>query len=255
MIKTLSRLLLLIILVCGLSIQASLVSGIAKPSAPEFTLEFVDSSYYVPPTYTIDQYTGKNVTDKPGHTVENKYIVITIKNPAFASSVNGKKYYMAYNVAVKGHFGEEWKGLDFTSKCTMTEYLSEDFPRASDSDYTILRVRANNYPTDTQLDVKVQAYIGHEVVIQVTDYFADRLIPMGSHDEDGIRFDTKGDWSEIQTITINVNAPTSEIHIVDVPTSETCQINFLILVGALILIPIAAGLGLLIYLNRRKRSN
>ena len=69
---------------------------------------------------------------------------------------------------------------------------------------------------------------------------------------DGIIFDTPGDWSEIQTITINV--PTSDIPSSDVPTSEIDQIT-LILTGAFILIPIAAGLGLLIYIGKRKLSD
>ena len=117
-----------------------------KPSAPEFTIDFVDLSYNVPPTYKseIDQYTGKNVTtiDKPGRHVENKSIVITIKNQEFASSVNGTKYYMAYNIAIKGHYGDKWKKVTDITRCTIEEYLSAGFPKASNSDYTVLYIPA-----------------------------------------------------------------------------------------------------------------
>jgi hypothetical protein len=60
---------------------------------------------------------------------------------------------------------------------------------------------------DTQLDVKVQAYIGHESVITVIDWLEGHGVPcmIGSHEEDGIMFDTAGNWSHIQTVTINSN--------------------------------------------------
>ena len=248
-IKPLSRLLLLGI-ISGLCLpvvtNCSVFNDVYAPSAPEFTLDFVESPYSVPPTYAIDQYTGKNVTDQPGYTVENKSIVVTIKNQEirYSSFYDGTKYYMAYEVAVKGHYGEAWKILHFDRTCPITEYLSEDFPKASNSDYTVLYVPVDNYPVDAQLDVKLQAYIGHEAVVQVIDRPAGLFgyVPADTHDEDGIKFDTAGEWSEIQTITLNT------------PHPETDQLN-LILTGVLIMIPIVAGLGLLIYISKRKHSN
>ncbi|MGD2066120.1 MAG: hypothetical protein PVI43_02990 [Candidatus Bathyarchaeota archaeon] len=190
----------------------------------------------------IDPYTGKNVTriDTPGRYVENKSIVIKIKNQEFVSSVNGTKYHMAYKIAYKGHFGEEWKENYFESQCTMTRYLSKGFPKASNSDYTVLRIPAD-YSHGVRLDVKVQAYIGHEAVITVKDYVPGHAfpIPAGSHDEDGIIFGTAGDWSEIQTITINFP-----------PSAEQ-----IILPVAPILIPIAVYLVGIIYIIKRKSQS
>ena len=41
-------------------VQASVdANDIPKPSIPEFTLKFEDNSYYVPPTYEINPYTGE----------------------------------------------------------------------------------------------------------------------------------------------------------------------------------------------------
>jgi len=40
--------------------------SIPKPSAPEFTVKYVDNSYDLPPTYGIDEYTGQNVTKDQG---------------------------------------------------------------------------------------------------------------------------------------------------------------------------------------------
>jgi hypothetical protein len=74
------------------------------PSVPEFTLKFEAQPYDLPPTYGIDSYTGKNVTIAEGGHVENKSIVVTIKN----QPSSGDLY---YNVRYKGHFEESWTEL------------------------------------------------------------------------------------------------------------------------------------------------
>jgi hypothetical protein len=61
------------------------VSGIPKPSVPEFTLRYIDLSYDVPPTYGIDQFTGKNVITQEGYHVDNQSIAFKIKNHPFTS--------------------------------------------------------------------------------------------------------------------------------------------------------------------------
>ena len=191
------------------AVFASDVDDLPKPSVLEFTLEFVDESYYVAPTYTTDQYTGKTVMDKSGYTVEKKSIVVTIKNQAirYNSFNDGTKCYLAYNVAVKGHYGEDWKEIDFanTNEFTMEQYFSEEFPKPSNSDYTILYVKANDYPVGAQLDVKVQARIGQESKVWATYLF--RGFPMYSYETDGIVFDIDGDWSETQTISLGDEIP------------------------------------------------
>ncbi len=252
--KPLSRLLLLIILMSGLCLPAlancSEIKGVYAPSAPEFTAEFVDAPYYVITTYETDPYTGEKVVDRQGYIVENKSLVVTIKNQAFVSSVNGTKYYMYYNVEYRGHFGGGWEGADFREEFTMEEFLSDGFPRASDSDYTVLYFRANKYPDNGQLDVIVQARIGYEAVIQVTDYDGGGAMwfPVGSHDEDGVIFDATSDWSEIQTITINTNKKPTQPNFT---ITEELDLLNIILIGVLILIPLFACLGLLIYLQRK----
>ena len=54
-----------------------------KPSVPEFSLKYIDLSYDVPPTYGIDQYTGKTVITQDGYRVDNRSIQFTIKNQPF----------------------------------------------------------------------------------------------------------------------------------------------------------------------------
>ena len=249
-LKSFSRL-LLIVLVCGLCLPAlancSLAEGVYQPSVPEFTAELVDSSYYVFPTYEIDPYTGKKVVDRQGYHEENKTLVVTIKNQAIRRRVyDGTKYYLAYTVAVKGHFEEKWETVTNVGDCTMKRYLSEGFPRPSDSDYTVLYFRANKYPEDGQLDVRVRAIIGYGTVIQVTDFVG--LFPAGVHDEDGINFCVYGNWSEIQTITFNTNKKPAQPNFT---ITEGPDLFNIIFVGVLILIPLIACLGLLFYFQRK----
>jgi hypothetical protein len=73
---------LLLILIISLTIVGtSFAQTIPKPSVPEFTVRYVDLSYDVPTTTSIDQYTGKTITNQ-GYHMENRTIQITIEiNP------------------------------------------------------------------------------------------------------------------------------------------------------------------------------
>ena len=56
------------------------VGATSTPSTPEFTVKYVDLSYYVPPTYGKDQYTGKTVMTQEGEHIDNRTVEFTIKN-------------------------------------------------------------------------------------------------------------------------------------------------------------------------------
>ena len=80
------------------SLTAVAAAQVSKPPVPEFTLKYVDTSYDVPQTSSIDPYT-RNETIKAGYHV-NKSLELTIKNqPA---------YDLFYNVRYKGHFEDNW---------------------------------------------------------------------------------------------------------------------------------------------------
>ena len=106
MIKLLTCLFLLLIPSCGFFIcfngfcvvRASAdTDGISDPVVPEFTLKFVEESYEVPTTYSIDPFTGKNKTHE-GHTVTKRSIETSIKNNL------GVSY---YNFRFKGHYEDK----------------------------------------------------------------------------------------------------------------------------------------------------
>lgn len=175
-------------------------SSVTTPSVPEFTLKFEAHPYDVPPTYSIDPYTGENVIAEEGYHVENKSITVTIKNQAFTSSFNGTNYYLFYNARVKGHFEEQWRQL---YPLWGTIVISHMCPQASNSEYTTLSVSAEDYPSDAQIDVQVRAYLGYDSQV---------FVPGGGisdhgHYEDAIVLDETSDWSETQTITLSYPNP------------------------------------------------
>jgi len=193
--RTTLALCLLIVLLATLMplVQSNIVlanaeSSISKPSVPEFTLKYVDNSYDVPATYSVDPYTGKNITHA-GHRVENKSIEITVKNQPFTMYKldNGQYANLFYNVSYRGHYGGGW------------EYSSYDrnadwFITQSDSEYTVISFYP--VPTEGVMDFRVQAQIGY------TTYY---YMPFKVYEFHG---ETSG-WSTTQTITIDGNAPTT----------------------------------------------
>ena len=77
----------LILAISSLMVVRLASSAITKPSVPEFTVKFVDASYNVPTTSSIDPFTGQNVTNE-GYHVENRTIELIIKNQPFASYIS-----------------------------------------------------------------------------------------------------------------------------------------------------------------------
>jgi hypothetical protein len=167
---------------------------ITKPSVPEFTVKFVDNSYDVPATHTIDPYTGQDVTHA-GYHVENKTIEIRIKNQPFTSysmqdnaSTNWTINFF-YNVRVKGHFAQNWTELYGGSD----GYPVQDYG----SQYTVL-LYLGTIPSDGQMDFQVEALIGYEHGVFTYPPWSAWVITG----------ETSG-WSNTQTITIGASVPTT----------------------------------------------
>jgi hypothetical protein len=106
-------------------------SAVVKPSIPEFTVEVVTHHYDIPTTYSIDPYTGENITHS-GYHVEYETINISIKNEHYAY---GENYTLYYNIHIKGHFEQNWTEL-YDSE-------SDDLPAQSSSAYTVVSFSAN----------------------------------------------------------------------------------------------------------------
>jgi hypothetical protein len=109
--------------------HATAETPIPKPSVPDFTVKFTDSSYVTPTTYSTDPYTRENITHY-GIYVANKTIELKIRNRDFtayydeAISWNISLY---YNIRMKVHSEENWTQL----------YTNDTLPTMSISNYTV----------------------------------------------------------------------------------------------------------------------
>jgi hypothetical protein len=179
------------------------------PSAPEFTVKYADNSYYIPPTYGIDQYTGKNVTVKEGYTVNGKNLVFTIINQPFTpyNDSSGNNNGLYYNFRYKGHSGTQWSYYPFgLNERTVMSYngqswgsgdLSPEYP-ASSADKTVISIALQildirDAPDGSPIDCQVQAMEGH-IDVEVTGLIAgDYYNFIGQ----------SSGWSNTQTVTIS----------------------------------------------------
>jgi hypothetical protein len=247
----------------------SFAQSIPKPSVPEFTLKYVDNSYDVPPTYGVDQYTGKTVMTQAGYHVENKSIVVTIANQHFSpyEDANGKTLQLYYNIRWKGHFGDYWGDYNSSRRMLLSPYSrfdDEGFPipndpfkvatfalgndtKNSNSVSTIRDVSA-----DGQVDFQVQAYIGYYTVVQGTP------VPPFRTPEYHVFTGESSGWSDTQTIHIEESqtpTPSPEPTFSPDPASynEPQPKDQQVIIGvAVTAVVLGAGLGLLFYLTKRK---
>jgi len=200
------------------TVQASTdVRDIPIPSVPEFTVEFASGT-----------------------------IEVRIKNQPFTPMLvqEGNSTwtaYLHYNVRFKVHYTEDW----------INAYKpSTDYPKQSDSTYTVLTYAPRDeniyvlggittiFPPGTQIYFQVQALIGdvHRVVV------SNLTNPPGPWDLSPWFFTgEESRWSETQTLTIEER---------QTPTSTPYQVPIIgVAIAAAV---IGAGLGLLIYLIKRK---
>lgn len=216
---------LIVSLVAGMHVMAA----VPKPSVPEFTIKYVDNSYdyYVPPTYSVDPYTGNNVTSVVGQNIhmENKSIEVMIKTQPFVPYIDldGNNVSLYYNVRSKGHYGNNWNNY---------RSFVEGYP-ASNSDYTVLTFElgsdwlgSNSYngkigeiPDGSLIDFQIEALIGYYNESLVPIYPGHALSPMTAV------FTFNGetsDWSNTQTITIPVASasPSASPTSTSTPTSS-----------------------------------
>ncbi len=284
--KSLSSAFLTAILIGGLVLVITLRFGIVqastdysdipKPSVPEFTVKYEAHSYYIPPTYGIDPYTGENVTTQAGYHVENKSIVFTIKNQPFTSykDASGNYTSLYYNVRFKGHYEDKWSYFPYDPADGYATGSYSDTYNASDSDYTIIlvrmkvvttgRMRLTGIPAGGQVDFQMQALIGHLDKIYTGStgfaWFGDEM------DHYYVFTGETSDWSDTQTLTIGesqtstpspettpTQPPSPIIAPTPTPYQEPQHIEQEVIISvAIAAAVIGAGLVLLIYLIKRK---
>jgi hypothetical protein len=240
MSKSLALAIILILVGSSLILTESAFASIPKPSIPEFTLKIVDNSYDVPTTYSIDPYTGANVTNPAKH-IDNRTLKFTIKNQPFtpyydaSSSFNVTLY---YNIRMKGHYEENWTNLYF---------IDDNHPKQSNSDYTViiflLGANGDNalrwLPPKAEVDFQVEAMIG---------FFSRLYNPNATNQLEMFPWGFTGaesGWSNTQTIAIDESTPTASSS-----TTATPSIPEFSLISAIFLLVVASVS--LVYFKRRK---
>ena len=176
------------------------------PYIPEFTVKFVGQPYDVPTTYSLDPYTGENITI-PGYHVTNGTIELWIKNQPF-NSLNTFSLY--YSVQSKGRFEDSW-----TTRTENQFIISGDgwmvTPgiKPSDSEYTVVSY-SSDYPPKYQVDFRVQTIVYNLTQVFISDHpMAPPPISEIGHFEQRPKFFKSGEWSPPQTVIIPDTAPSS----------------------------------------------
>jgi hypothetical protein len=233
-------------------------------------MRYVDLSYDVPPTYGIDQYTGKTIITQEGYHVENRSIQFTIKNQQFTpyTDPNGTQIGLYYNFRAKGTYGTEWSYYPFAPNGGTTHRYggwfggdTSEYPEhlsQSNSEYTIITIAIssllNDAPTGVQLEFQAQALIGY---MEPTDFM------MAGHVY--VFTGESSDWSSTQTITIGESqTPTPSPATTSTPeqTPPPSPTNYtgvhlteqeVIIIVAIAVAGIGASLGLLFYFKKRKK--
>jgi hypothetical protein len=240
------------------TVQASTgVGGIPKPAVPEFTLKLIDSSYDIPPTSSVDPYTGQTVTQTGRH-VESKTIKLSIKNQPFTpflveEATANWTVDLQYVIRWKGHFGQDWYEIYYDNPMDGFTGFSANL----ESEYTVISFEGEyssaeglkliyqgmytTFPPGAQVDFQVKARIG---------YVSRYPVPFTS----GWTFTGKeSGWSNTQTLTIGESqTPTSPPANSPTPTPESPQADITVIAGvAIIGLVLGAGAGLLIFLKRK----
>jgi hypothetical protein len=184
-----------------------------------------------------------------GNFVQNKSIEVTIKNQPTV-------YVLCYNIKSKSHNSENWTSYEYynnSSYLTPQNFVPNRL-LAWDSTMTVLvfgfegNNGSDNYnlmlgkvSDGDKIDFQVQAYIGNWFPVRVVNATA-------SIDYNLLNIDATGDWSSTQTVTIKESqTPTSSPYNGSQATEQEAILGLAVTVAVL-----GVGLGLLLYLIKRK---
>jgi hypothetical protein len=192
-------LLIIFVLVASATLTVYPANAASNPVVPEYTVQYVDHSYDVPPTYGTDPYTGQTIVVSGGYHVDNRTIDVTIKNQPFTpytDPASGQQVNLYYNIRSKGHF-EDWT--------TANSGHGQDGLQASTSATTVVSfdIQYWNVPQGGQIDFEVQAVISYiNSTYSGSCFTGSQTIVVA-----------QSDWSVAQTVTIGnpiISNPTQQ---------------------------------------------
>ena len=174
---------------------------ITKPSSPEFTVQLIDSSYNIPPTSSVDPYTGLTATQVERH-IESRTIKLSIKNQPFTpflveEATANWTANLQYNIRWKGSFEQDWHEIYIPTNGFAGAHLESEYTVISfEGEYSATEGLKLHYPgliatfpPSGQVDFQVKAMIGYVH----RDPLALGWIFTGEESE----------WSNTQTITVD----------------------------------------------------
>lgn len=233
--------LLLIVVLTMLSLI--MVKPVLAQAGPAFTVVYADNSYDVPASTSIDPYTGEPVQNPVQH-VENRTLQFTIKN-----GPPPNRGYLYYVIRMKGSFSDNWSNISRSRATSDSEYTVLLFSSAGEEGKLYHGGSGFYFPYEGQVDFQVQAQAWGEVMGEMTPG-----IPFGGGSITTLF--SASDWSNTQTINIDESqTPITSPETTPTPTpnEELYTNNLTPIMGATIVaVIIGAGVGLLIYLIKRK---
>jgi len=150
--KSLALVLTLVVAISSLSllmIKTVSAQTINAPSVPEFSLRLVKHTFDLPPTSTIDPFTGQN-TKIGGEQWEWLTVDVIIRNQNFRGSASLLSYSgLMYSVRFKGHYAQNWSDVSATSALGAELEAGPYLPQNSNASYTIFSIMINpNGPSE-----------------------------------------------------------------------------------------------------------
>ncbi len=194
---------------------------IPTPSVPQFTVTFVDNSYYVPSVNytTTDPYTGKQTVNiENGYFVQNDSIVISITNQPFTSYIGSNYTVVSLFDAIrwKGHYANNWNYAQYANSGENNTYLqASSLNETSEALVLVFGVGGNSpipnmSPSIPFTGVEVVGELGGQIDFQVMSFIGYYTTFEGYSPEPiiyppPVYFVYTGqssEWSNTQTLTI-----------------------------------------------------
>jgi hypothetical protein len=174
-------------------------------------VRYVDNSYDVQPTYSVDPSTGKNVTAENSYHVQNKTVELAIVNQPFTRFYvdSNDTIRLFYAFQVRSSSGGFWYYENLGFYGPANPYISAN---GGPGEHTLLTfgLTGNNgsnglrnlpLKSGDKADFKVQAFIG---------YYNKTYNSMPFGENYTYTFTGQAsDWSNTQTITLSANVPLS----------------------------------------------
>jgi hypothetical protein len=220
--------------------------GVTTPTMSGFGVSYKEFKWYMSPTYDVDPSTGKAVMTHEGYYKVNRYKELSISNQPFEpyTDSKGNSIDLYYDINWKQHNEASWRTLlqpPFRFSQNKDFYLTAiNIGFKGNADHSDWNIDVLDYVPGNQIDFQIQALIGY--------YTADNVF-VGK---------TSG-WSDTQTLTIpegqaptpspETTTPTSPSPL---PSEELHLGQDAILGIAVTVAVVCVGLGLLVYLIKRK---